>query len=312
MPAKKREGRGADLDHDQSRLELLRTVGREARPVPGSREQGAEPGEHLAAVAHAEREGVGTCEPRFELRADAGVVEDGGGPARARAEHVSVGESASRGQAPENAQRAASLHEIAHVHIHALEARAVEGGGHLQVSVHPLLAEDGDPRAGQGERRRRRRLGREGQAHPQAPLLRVPDPGEGFARRVRVVAPLLHAKARLRPPGMQRAPRQGRLRPPLTAEDDPVARDRRADDVHVLAQGVACPEVREDRVAVAARHLEHRARLFAEEAGDGVPAECGEVDVEAASAREGHLAQGGGEAAVGAVVVGEDPARLVQ
>ena len=56
---------------------------------------------HLAAVAHAQREGVAALEERLELVARARVEEDGLRPALARAEHVAVGEAAARREALE-------------------------------------------------------------------------------------------------------------------------------------------------------------------------------------------------------------------
>ena len=97
--------------------------------------------EHLAAVAHAEREGVLAVEEPLELLARASVVEDGLGPALARAQHVAVGESAAGHQAAEIFELHATREHVAHVHVVRFEADALEHGRHLDLAVDALLAQ---------------------------------------------------------------------------------------------------------------------------------------------------------------------------
>ena len=100
-----------------------------------------ERGEHLAAVADAEREGVLPIEESLELLARAGVVEDGLGPALAGAEHVAVGEPAAGHEAAEFIELHATRQHVAHVHVVRLEADALEHRGHLDLAVDALLAQ---------------------------------------------------------------------------------------------------------------------------------------------------------------------------
>ena len=60
--------------------------------------------------------------------------------------------------------------------------------------------------------------------------------------------------------------------------------------------------------ASSVEHLDHRAQLLAEQQRQVVARERVEVDVEARAAGEGHLEQRDEQAAVGAVVVGEQQA----
>ena len=116
-------------------------------------------GEHLAAVARTEGEGVAAREELFEFGAHPRVVQDGRRPAAPGAEHVAIGKAAARDDPLESAERLASGEKIGHVHIDRLESRAVERRRHLHLAIDALLAQDGDPRpraARNGER-----LGRE-------------------------------------------------------------------------------------------------------------------------------------------------------
>lgn len=65
----------------------------------GARDDGLKRAHHLAAVAHAQGEGVLAVEERGELVAAAFVHQDGLGPALTGTEHVAVGEAAAGDQA---------------------------------------------------------------------------------------------------------------------------------------------------------------------------------------------------------------------
>src|SRR6185437_13858520 len=117
------------------------TMGMRAPVMPARKmDEVAELRHHLAAIADAEREGFGACEERGEGVAELGVEEDGPGPSAAGAEDVAIGE------ADEGGEVGAAGEQVAHGDVDALEAGAVEGGGHLVLAVDALLAEDGDAR----------------------------------------------------------------------------------------------------------------------------------------------------------------------
>ena len=70
------------------------------------------------------------------------------------------------------------------------------------------------------------------------------------------------------------------------------------------------PQPFEDPGGVAGSHLQDRAELFGKQGGQRLRAEPGEIDAKPGPSRERHLAEGGGEPAVGSIVVGEhDPFR---
>ena len=74
------------LDHDEAGLELLAAVAVEGRPGFGAGDDGGEVAHHLAAVADAQGEGVLALEEGGKLVLEAGVEQDGFGPALARAD----------------------------------------------------------------------------------------------------------------------------------------------------------------------------------------------------------------------------------
>ncbi len=297
----------------QARLELLGEVALEVRPGLRAGNQLVQVGHHLAAVADAEAEAVATIEEGLELVAGARVEEDGLGPALAGAQHVAVGEAAAGRQALEVVQRDAPGDDVAHVHVHRLEAGAVEGGGHLQLAVDALLAQDGHARAraGGNEGRGDVVLGVEAQVDVEAGVGLVETRGLFLFGAVGVVAQALQVEGGLGPGLAEHHAVGAENLAAVEVEAQVVVLADRADDVAVAAQaGLTQPAQHLVHVAVA--HLDHRARLLAEQAGDGVVAEVVEQHVEAAAAGEGHLAQGGEQAAVGAVVVGQDHAPGVE
>jgi hypothetical protein len=121
-----------------------------------ARNQLLERGEHLAAVADAEREGILTREETRELLAHGRVEQDGFRPAFTRAEHVTVGEAATGDQPLELGERAPARQQIGHVHIVRLEAGAMQDRGGLDLAVHALLSQHRNrgPRAARDVRRR--------------------------------------------------------------------------------------------------------------------------------------------------------------
>ena len=101
---------------------------------------------HLTAVAHAQRKSIAAPEKGLEFLARPRVEEDGLGPALACAQDIAVRESAAGGKAPESRKPGPALDDVAHMHVSRLKACAIEGRGHLDLSVHALLAQDRDCR----------------------------------------------------------------------------------------------------------------------------------------------------------------------
>src|SRR5690606_3987715 len=83
---------GLDPHQRQARLELLRSIANERGPALRAWDQLLQPREHLAAVAHAEREALRVAEEALERLARPGVKEDRLGPAEPGAQHVPVRE----------------------------------------------------------------------------------------------------------------------------------------------------------------------------------------------------------------------------
>ena len=146
MPARKIDGDGCSSTSEKRPSNCSPRLRTKRGQCGGARDDLLERGEHLAAVAHAEREGVGAIEEALELLARAGVIEDGLGPALARAEHVAVGESAAGDEAAEVIELHAARQHVAHVHVVRLEADALEHRGHLDLAVDALLAQHRDLR----------------------------------------------------------------------------------------------------------------------------------------------------------------------
>ena len=149
-----------DFNHHEAAFELLGAVLDERRPVRRARNERLQRGEHLAAVARTEGEGVAAREELFEFGAHPRVVQDGRRPAAPGAEHVAIGKAAARDDALEAAERMATGEKIGHVHVERLEARTVERRRHLHLAIDALLAQDGDARpraAGNGDRPGRER-----------------------------------------------------------------------------------------------------------------------------------------------------------
>lgn len=94
-------------------------------------------------------------------------------------------------------------------------------------------------------------------------------------------------------------------------EDNPVLVIERADDVAVFAQA-RLAQRRQHLLGVAVTHLQYRAQLFAEQGRRVVLADVVERDSETDPAGEGHFAEGNEQAAVGAVVIGEDKVLLIE
>ena len=138
--ATQQDGRAIDdLDHRKARLELLAAVAMKGRPGLGTRDDRSEVGHHLTAIAYAQRKGVATAEEAFELVAQAIVEQDGLCPALPGTQHVAIGEATASRKAVEIGQINAARLQVGHMHVHRREARALEGRGHLELRIDPLL-----------------------------------------------------------------------------------------------------------------------------------------------------------------------------
>ena len=230
-------GRIEHFKRAEARLELLGRVALELRPILRPRDEVLELREHLAAVAHAEREGVLAVEERLEHGLQPAVEEDGARPARTRAEDVAVAEAAARDEALEVGEVHAAREKVRHVDVHALEPRERERRAHLDVSVDALLAQDRDARlrlaARGGPGLRVGIVGeREGEAGirlVEAVVVFLQGGGGIVAARLHVVGRLAPGAADLRDGGGKRAAA-------AHGERERAVVDRRADDVDVVGE----------------------------------------------------------------------------
>mmetsp|Transcript_1244 Transcript_1244/g.3529 ORF Transcript_1244/g.3529 Transcript_1244/m.3529 type:complete len:575 (+) Transcript_1244:2156-3880(+) len=318
------------LDQRQPRLVLFALVAREARPGVGTRDEGRERRQHLAAVAHPQGQRVRAGEEGAELIREHRVEHDGARPALAGAQRVAIAEAAAGDEGREAVQRDRARLQVAHVHVGALEATERHRIGHLDMRVDALLAQDGHlgPRAGDDGRGFRR----ERQVHVQARVTGLAGGGMFGIGTGRVVAQPGDAPAHL-VPGLL----QGR-------QVGPKDLLRIAPDFH-LPVGVGLGHhMRMLGQAMRAQHLHHgitvggadldqRPQLLGEQraqrqlvaaaadlggpvlgvagvgaaVADAVAFRHQQVDVQAQAglAGEGHLASRRPQATVGTVVVGQ-------
>ena len=264
MPARKIDGEGCSSTSEKRPSNCsprLRTK-RGQLCAPGN--DLLERGEHLAAIAHAQRERVRAIEEALELLARTGVVEDGLGPALAGAEHVAVGEPAAGHEAAEGIELHASREHVTHVHVVRLEAHALEHRRHLDLAVDALLAQHRHFRPRGGDERRGHVFVRiERERDIETRRAGVAGGGEFLARAGGLVAPLAHAPGGFRPGAPQVFP---------GFVDAGIARLHRhahfsrgrADRVGPVAQAVP-HENRVHRGGVLRLHLQYDAELFGEQ-----------------------------------------------
>ena len=144
-------------------------------------------------------------EEALELIARARVIEDGLGPAFARAEHVAVGETAAGHESAEIRERHAARQHVAHVHVVRLETGALQHRGHFHLAVDALLAQHGDPgpRDLRDEGAAMSSFGSKVSAtlRPGAPLSQAA--ANSSRAQPRLIAQLAHAERSLRPGAAQ-------------------------------------------------------------------------------------------------------------
>ena len=192
------------------------------------------------------------------------------------------------------------------MHVDSFEARAREGGGHLDLAVDALLAQDRDARARAGarrtERRRRRRDRRSASTErPGSPASRraacssSAEVGSSRSAGWRGSSRTRWHEGR---PAIRRrsAARGGATRSAGWCEGRP-ARGQRAQ-----------PVTREHRphvLDIRGPHRDDRAQLLGEQGRERIGAQLADVDLQARAAGERHLEQRHEQAAVAAVVVGQ-------
>jgi hypothetical protein len=231
-------GRVQHLDQREARLELLRQVALEARPGGGTGNQVVQLAHHLAAVAHAQRKGVGAFEEGRELVARTRVEQDRLGPAAARPQHVAVAEAAARGEPGEVGEADPAGQDVAHVDVDRGKAGGVERGGHLDLAVDALLAQHRDARALAGRNEGRGDIGIDIEARrvAQAGIAGVGVLGELLLGARRVVAQLRHFVAGARPGALQLGARLVENHLVAAQHAHAVARIGLADDIEFAAQ----------------------------------------------------------------------------
>ena len=113
----KQRGGFLNLDHAQPRLKPRRHIPSKLRPTRGSRNDLAQLRHHLATVANAQREAVRTLKELSEHLLQPVIKKNRLRPAAARAQHVTIRESATCSQSFELGKVRAPCQQIAHVHV---------------------------------------------------------------------------------------------------------------------------------------------------------------------------------------------------
>ena len=109
------------LDQAEPGLELLALVAGEAWPVAGAWDDRRQRSQHLAAVAHPQRQRVLAAKKGCELVHQHRVEQDRPGPTLACAQRVAIAEAAAGHQALELVQTGAAGLQVAHVDVEAVE-----------------------------------------------------------------------------------------------------------------------------------------------------------------------------------------------
>jgi hypothetical protein len=88
---------------------------------------------HLAAVAHAQTEGVGACKKCLHLLRQNGVEGDAARPTNASTQGVAVAEATASHQTFEVLQLSATGLQVGHVHVVGIKTCFCKRIGHLDV-----------------------------------------------------------------------------------------------------------------------------------------------------------------------------------
>ena len=188
----------------------------------------------------------------------------------------------------------------------------VEGGRHFHLSIDPLLAQDGDPwphplgNVRRGNILRRVKTDR----NRQARISRVENAVEFLLRAFGVVTQRLHVEAKFRPGALQGDARFAEQHPPLRGNAQFIAGIRRADDPRQRIESHG-PQAITHHGQVGTSDLQHGTEFFGEQhpqyIGRRAVTQRIEIQRNAAVGGKGHFGERGKEAAVTAVVVGENP-----
>eukprot|EP00754_Rhynchopus_humris_P034199 Rhum_TRINITY_DN15543_c0_g1::Rhum_TRINITY_DN15543_c0_g1_i1::g.161066::m.161066 len=300
------------LRHAHTRLVLRALVVRELRPLRRARHKVPQGAEHLATVAHTQGERVLAVEEGLELLGSHLVALDRAGPTPAGTERVAVRESTAARDTAELAQAHGARQHVAHVNVVHVESSAAERPRHLNVAVHALLPQDRHVRRVGDGRNRLRDVER--QLREETRVLLVQDGVVLLLRALLVVAHRLHQVRRLGPHALQLRTRPAHGLAAARPDHDRLLLRHLADHRHGGLRQALGDEGRLHGGGVRRAHLQGDAKLLGEHEGEHVRVarRLTEVDVHAAPAGDAHLREGGGDATVGAVVVGEDGLGLAQ
>ena len=307
--------RTRDAHERETGFVLFGRIAHEAWPAIAAGDDFAQVGEHLAAIANAERERRRAREKRREFLARARAVEqDRFGPALPGAEHVAVREAAAGDQGLESARGSHGLQGCRSMCTsYSIEIPSASKWPPFRVwLLTTLFAQHGDRRAHTARDERCRDILVRGiaQAHVQAGIREVLQPlsyssraQAGLSRRVCMwnETSLQTLCRALRAPAKHTAPFA------CTRIESP--RHRSPDPSRGVAQTVARENL-EYRVRIAGRDLDHGAELLGETRGNGIMNRA-EIEFQTGSARgERHLECGHEHAAVRTVMVGESSSSL--
>lgn len=265
-----------DLHHAEARLILLTDIPLETGPVATPRHDRFELAEELAAIAHAQREGVLPLEERLEFRSRVWMQQDRLRPSLPGAQDVAVAETATGSHADESGERDAAGEDVGHVDINRGKAGGVERERHFCVAVRPLVAENGDAGLGRDERGEGKEGGLVAEDRLLGPEREVVgkagvDLGEdGFVFGVgtqRVVADALELVGSIGPGLLERGTRRAEYELRAVVDGDVLSGRFRADSSDFVEEAwwrAACREARLEGVFVLPADLKHRAELFVE------------------------------------------------
>ena len=273
-------------------------------------------GEHLAAVAHTQGKGIGAGKEGAEVFPGLGIEQDRLGPAFTGTEYVTVGETTTSHQAAEVFQVHPAAKDVAHVHVNSGETGAGKCGGHFGLTIHALLAQNGNART-----RAAADVGRgdvfidiEAEQCLQTRIGVVGQQFELLVGAVRIVAQALDVPAGFTPGALPVCPGAGEH--VFIGKGEPeVLRCLRLTDHGAAVAQARCGQLTEYGFGIALAHLNHRAQLFIEQYRRQLAGGVGqyiELDFQAAVAGKGHLGKSSQQTTVGTVVVGQQQFILVQ
>ena len=189
---------------------------------------------HLAAVAHAQREGISPikklCEHLFQFFIEQNRLR----PSAARAEHIAVAKATTSSKPGKISKARTAGEQVTHRHIHSSKTRAVERRRHLHLPVHALFAQNGNARSRRVNERRIHPFGHIERHTDRKPRpLRIVQQRKLLLRAGRVVAQRLDVEARLSPCLVQRSTCVLVDNFVTIAKDHSFSRDRTPQHAHV-------------------------------------------------------------------------------